>query len=171
MQISLNVPKEDINKIFAMFDAFPEIQASVLEDIANTVRTVIQGVSPIGLDYRPKQVSKTGAVKKGTGGWFRRAARKEGTLKTSWSQVQEMGGGYGFYAGVPYARIVEFGLYPGLGPRTVTGPGGIYSSQAPQGMVAPLVTGGEVGGMTLKKIVAQVKARMIKKMKEKASPT
>lgn len=36
---------------------------------------------------------------------------------------------------LPYAGIVEFGDYPGVGPKTVRGAGGIFSSQSPQGMV------------------------------------
>lgn len=42
--------------------------------------------------------------------------------------------------GLPYAAVVEYGLYPGIGPKTVTGTnpttgGGIFSRQSPAGMV------------------------------------
>jgi hypothetical protein len=42
--------------------------------------------------------------------------------------------------GLPYAAVVEYGLYRGLGPKTREGSnpttgGGIFSSQAPVGMV------------------------------------
>lgn len=42
--------------------------------------------------------------------------------------------------GLPYAAVVEYGLYPGIGPKTVAGNnpttgGGIFSRQAPVGMV------------------------------------
>lgn len=42
--------------------------------------------------------------------------------------------------GLPYAGVVEYGLYPGIGPKTVEGTnpttgGGIFSRQAPVGMV------------------------------------
>lgn len=42
--------------------------------------------------------------------------------------------------GLPYAAVVEYGLYPGIGPKTVSGEnpttgGGIFSKQAPVGMV------------------------------------
>lgn len=42
--------------------------------------------------------------------------------------------------GLPYAAVVEFGGYPGVGPKTTQGSnpeggGGIFSSQAPRGMM------------------------------------
>lgn len=42
--------------------------------------------------------------------------------------------------GLPYAAVVEYGLYPGLGPKTVEGTNpttgsGSFSRQAPAGMV------------------------------------
>lgn len=57
--------------------------------------------------------------------------------------------------GLPYAAVVEYGLYRGLGPKTVQGEnpttgGGVFSSQAPRGMVE--VTLNDVQ-MNLRKIV------------------
>lgn len=167
--IEFNIPKDSLQRIFAVFDGYPEIQASLLEDVANSVKKIIEGVSPIGLDYRAKEVSKTGKTKKGTGGWFRRSTRQEGTLKTSWSPVEAMGGGFGFYAGVPYASVLEYGEYRGVGPRTVANAGGIYSTQAPEGMARPLFEGKTVGaGYTIDKVIKQAVARMKKTLSEKA---
>jgi hypothetical protein len=36
---------------------------------------------------------------------------------------------------VRYVEVLEFGGYRGVGPKTQRGPGGIYSRQAPRGMV------------------------------------
>jgi len=38
-----------------------------------------------------------------------------------------------------YGHVLEGGLYPGTGPRTAAGPGGIYSRQAVGGMVQPIL--------------------------------
>jgi hypothetical protein len=35
----------------------------------------------------------------------------------------------------PYVVVLEFGLYPGVGPKTVRTSEGVFSTQAPQGMV------------------------------------
>lgn len=40
-----------------------------------------------------------------------------------------------FSNNLPYISALEFGKYPGVGPKTVSGAGGIYSKQAPEGMV------------------------------------
>jgi len=40
-----------------------------------------------------------------------------------------------FSNNLPYISALEFGEYPGVGPKTVQGAGGIYSKQAPSGMV------------------------------------
>ena len=55
---------------------------------------------------------------------------------------------------LPYAAVVEFGLYTGLGPKTVANAGGIFSSQAPRGMAR--ITVEEVSNwldMTSRKLV------------------
>ena len=36
---------------------------------------------------------------------------------------------------LPYAPVVEYGRYPGVGPKTVAANDGIYSRQAPRGMM------------------------------------
>jgi hypothetical protein len=42
-------------------------------------------------------------------------------------------------SGYDYGRHLEEGLYPSVGPRTVGLAGGIYSKQAPGGIIGPLV--------------------------------
>jgi hypothetical protein len=63
-----------------------------------------------------------------------------GQLITSWGHIQESDVSFSFSTDVPYAIILEKGLYTGVGPRTVPFEGGIFSSQAPGGMVTPIVT-------------------------------
>jgi len=62
-----------------------------------------------------------------------------GYLKSAWTPLIKLGSGISFGNYAPYAGIVEYGLYPGLGPKTVEFRGRIYSSQAPGGMVGPVV--------------------------------
>lgn len=38
-----------------------------------------------------------------------------------------------------YGPDLEYGLYPNVGPRTTSGPGGIFSKQAPQGIIGPII--------------------------------
>ncbi len=40
-----------------------------------------------------------------------------------------------FQNNLPYAEVVEFGTYSGVGPKTVDRLGGVFSRQAPQGMM------------------------------------
>lgn len=49
--------------------------------------------------------------------------------------ASRVGGIISLINNLPYSEVLEVGGYPGVGPKTVAGPGGIYSKQAPQGMV------------------------------------
>lgn len=56
--------------------------------------------------------------------------------------------------GLPYAAVVEYGLYPGVGPKTVSGSnpstgGGVFSRQAPVGMVEVTLTEVQAGLSTV----------------------
>jgi hypothetical protein len=57
-----------------------------------------------------------------------------GTAKNSWQLTAEAAGVYEITTDVVYMPVLEFGEYPGVGPRTVQTPEGIFSSQAPAGM-------------------------------------
>lgn len=39
----------------------------------------------------------------------------------------------------PYATVLDLGHYPGVGPRTIEGEGGIYSRRAPSGILKPIM--------------------------------
>ena len=64
-----------------------------------------------------------------------------GRLKGSWSSVQQDIGtlSYSFSTDVPYATVLEEGLYEFVGPRTVLTSYGIFSRQAPSGILWPLI--------------------------------
>ena len=48
--------------------------------------------------------------------------RKKGPhMKTQWSEVYAVDGGFAFGNASPYAHVLEFGLYPGVGPKTAFG--------------------------------------------------
>jgi hypothetical protein len=57
-----------------------------------------------------------------------------GRLRQGW-QIEKTKDGYRIFNALPYAEVVEFGGYKGVGGKTVSNSGGIYSRQAPTGMV------------------------------------
>jgi len=74
---------------------------------------------------------------------YRRDKKKGygGHIQESWvTDYDPSGMGAIIGTGSRYGPVLEEGLYLGLGPRTEIGPdGGIYSSQAVGGMIAPLL--------------------------------
>jgi len=86
----------------------------VLRSSTEKLKTMVQGDTPVGI----------GPTK--------------GQLKSGWSGVTEGYGGFTFQNPVPYAAVLERGLYPGVGPRTVKTGKGIFSRQAPDGMTAAI---------------------------------
>lgn len=78
-----------------------------------------------------------------------------GLLRDSWT-FHSQGSSFVCTTGIPYASIIEYGWYKGLGPRTAKGPdGGIYSSQAVGGMVRPTLADIQTGDY-LDQLAAQV---------------
>lgn len=77
-------------------------------------------------------------------------------MKAMWSDVYQVNGGFAFGNSAPYAYVLEYGLYPGIGKRTVAGhyagkdtgwnSYGVFSSQAVGGMLGILETQGVVDG-------------------------
>ena len=62
-----------------------------------------------------------------------------GTMVKSWEVFGEGTGSVGVQSAVPYAGVLEWGRYKGLGPRTAASEGGIYSQQAVGGILRPLL--------------------------------
>ena len=84
-----------------------------------------------------------------------------GHLKESWSEVQMIEGGLSFENPVEYGPFLEFGLYPGQGPRTVPGPGGgYYSTQAPEGILGPMIEDDALLGDIVEAVTATIVRRV-----------
>lgn len=117
MKIEIEIPDEKfMNKTLENFKAeFPERLDSALRWAADYIHDETVQRSPVGRKDDPRP---------GHPGYF----------KSSWSNVQKRSSGYSFSNKAPYAGHLEYGLYPGVGPRTVRYKGGIYSKQAPGGV-------------------------------------
>jgi len=86
-----------------------------------------------------------------------------GYAQSSWGEIERHSNGFSFSNPVEYMSVLEKGLYPGLGPKTVIFQGGIYSSQAPGGIIAPLINDdkilGHVSDLILNGILSNVRKR------------
>lgn len=101
---------------------------SVTQEVMAHMREVAVGASPRG--DRPKSSPR---------------------LKDSWSQAETQGNKVLFGNSRPYAFVLEYGHYEGVGPRTVAGTyggesrhSGIFSRQAPQGMLGIMEANGSL---------------------------
>jgi len=79
-----------------------------------------------------------------------------GHLKRGWGAVRPTEKGFSFSNPVEYATILEEGLYPSVGPRTISVAGGIYSRQAPGGMLTPLLENEEILNRVLDVVVRSI---------------
>ena len=93
-----------------------------LEKIGQAFREMVQTLT---MELRVKAMQKTPVA--------------TGHLIRTWSNVDFNYGGYSFGNKAAYAPVLETGGYPGVGPRTVQTERGIFSKQAPDGMLAPLL--------------------------------
>lgn len=98
-----------------IFDNLPEAIEVSIRDIATTLRNLVIGQTPVGI--RPNSPR----------------------MKQSWSDVERTATGFAFSNPKDYASVLEEGRYPGVGPRTVATEGGIFSRQAPGGIIGPLL--------------------------------
>jgi len=94
----------DEDQLERALQVLPEALQEATRQIAIQARTIAEGNSP----YRT------------------------GHFKGSWSEVMPVSGGmsYSFENPVGYGEMLEYGLYPSLGPRTAVFKGRIYSRQA-----------------------------------------
>lgn len=123
--ISTRVTVEGLRRAREILLRLPDLGDEAMEQIATSIRSLVRGRTPVGIvddeDHTP------------------------GTMKGSWTIVSHTATGFTFGSGVPYARVLEEGGYKGVGPRTVAFAGGggasagIYSRQAPGGMITPIV--------------------------------
>lgn len=89
--------------------------------------------------------------------------KHSGQLKRSWSEVQASADdSFSFGTNVGYAPTVEQGLYKSAGPRTVSVGGGgifsrgIFSRQAPGGMIQPIIDDSDLIDRLVNEIVDRV---------------
>ena len=110
--LELDVELENFREFGQLLRDLPEIWDIAVQDTAKTVRNLVIGRTPV----------------------------KTGHLKSSWSDIVRTGrGSFSFGTDVDYATILEEGGYRSVGPRTVATEGGIYSRQAPGGIIGPLL--------------------------------
>jgi hypothetical protein len=114
-----------INATFTGYDAlfraladFPAAIRAAVQDSAITFRKMALGNSPVG---DPKKDPHYGQ------------------FKGSWSDITYEAGGWSFENLTPYGEVLDLGGYRGVGPRTVASTGGIFSRQAPYGVLSPLL--------------------------------
>ena len=90
-----------------------------------------------------------------------------GTAKESWGDVIEHGAGFSFGSDSPYMKVLEYGLYPGVGkvhkgdirPRTVQTGTGIYSRQAIEGWVRKYTESDTLLNDIAEKVIAKFKVK------------
>ncbi len=136
--MDVEVQVESTQRIVDALNRVPDAARAGVLDALNTLRDMVRGRTPIGAPDR----------------------RTSGNLKRSWSTVEFIGGGLSF-AGqfgtdVPYAETLELGLYHGVGPRTVAEGGGVYSRQAPGGMIAPIIGDEQRVNAVVDMVLAQI---------------
>lgn len=112
--ISARIPIKDLADAKQLWMMVPVAKKKALMAVAEEIRTDLIAHTPVG---------------------------RTGRLKGGWSPVQEMVTGRSLVVENPieYAYILEEGLYKNVGPRTVAIGAGIYSTQAPGGIVGPLL--------------------------------
>lgn len=121
-------------------DAFAGIDPAITEaerDVAKTIRNLVLERTPVGIRKKTE-----GAVR----------------MKQSWSEpIKQSGGGIAFGSDLPYAARLETGTYPGVGGRTVAEGSGIYSRQAPGGMVQPVLDDSEITNTIVNDVIERIR--------------
>ncbi len=129
MVIEVNVREEGFTLVRELLRRkIPEVIAEATKDVATTMRNLALGRTPV----------------------------KSGHLKRSWSPVTLTPEGFAFGTSVSYAETLEEGGYTNVGPRTVAVEDGIYSRQAPGGILGPLVEDPEVLRRVTELVVSEI---------------
>jgi hypothetical protein len=132
----------------------PEAAERALNDYIRTVKARVLDRTPVGQKYKKAEKTKAGKPMKGPRGKGRHVA--SGNLWRSW-KVASLGlGAVSVYTDVPYADVLEEGKYPGIGPRTASGPGGIYSKQAVGGILGPLLEDKELMDGMVNRLIKEI---------------
>lgn len=104
-----------VGRVRAALERVPDAHRAGVLEAAKTLRLLGLGRTPVGI------------------------APGSPHLKKEWSNVEYEAGGFSFGNPTPYAGVIEEGTYPHAGPRTIAVDGGVYSRQAPGGILAPLL--------------------------------
>ena len=115
IEVDVQVEQAIFDRVMEALGQVPEAALAGIRQAAETIKILALGRTPVG-------VSPTSPH-----------------LKPAWSNVAFQDGGYSFGNPTAYANTLEQGAYPGVGPRTVAVGGGIYSRQAPGGILAPIL--------------------------------
>jgi len=127
-------------------NAFSNLSAPILAGIRDaviTLRNQVEGRTPVG---DPKTDPHSGQLKK------------------NWSSVHQESGGFSFSNDVPYGVILEEGLYRRVGPRTIATAEGIFSTQAPRGILRPMIEDDEM----VNRLVSGVAERLLEMVEQNA---
>lgn len=137
--IEANIDPAVMNRLKSMVSALSATTAKsiiddVMRDVTARMRELAIGGTPVG--ERPKRS---------------KADRNPPHMKQQWGEVTETDGGFAFSNPVPYGYVLEYGLYPNPGKRTVAGSYkgqtdnwnayGVFSKQAESGILGPLTVG------------------------------
>jgi hypothetical protein len=137
-----NVPGINVSfptdKLLEEFGAAPsELIDALLGQAEATFTRIIQGNTP----YDPTAEDKSSGDH----------------IKASWaSEIDKQGQSLTIGTDFVYAPVLDFGGYPGVGPRTVAGSGGIFSRQAPAGIIQPILKDASVLDKALEMIAAKL---------------
>jgi hypothetical protein len=146
---TITVDQQAFQRLQSLPGGIRSVLQSAEEDFAKRATGLFQGWSPVGLQYVPLGRTQKGKKKaRGKRKQFKQSAR----LKRSWEWSRVGTEGVVIGTPVPYAYILEQGLYPGTTPswlqtmsapgkggvygvRTVREGGKIWSSQAVGGII------------------------------------
>lgn len=117
--LDVSVEPSDLKKVRDTFAGIEQAIQVAEWDIGKTLRNLVFGNTPVGIRKKKDGIPR---------------------IKDTWSDVFSVSeDSVAFGTGAGYATVLESGGYPGVGPRTVTHEGHIYSRQAPGGMVRPVL--------------------------------
>jgi hypothetical protein len=89
------------------------------------------------------------------------AKSQEEHIQASWQhEIDLVGRGVTFGTDFVYAPVLDLGGYRGVGPRTVAGEGGVYSRQAPRGILQDLFKDPATIDKAVETIVAKLPERL-----------
>lgn len=140
---SIEMEIKGTDEFLNVLKSIPGALDTVVNDVAVEMRNIVEGRSPVGDPARDT------------------ASHQHGDLKKSWSGVVKLEAAtFSFHSGVPYASVLEEGRYKGVGPRTVQMDTGIFSRQAPRGMLLPLIEDAELINRIVDNVVREIKTAM-----------